>query len=255
MASTQLSALGDPTRRSIFESLVRGPASVGSLAARLPVSRPAVSQHLKVLSDAGLVHSTAVGTRRVYSLRREGLDVLGSWLDQMWDAALDSFERAAIEEHAMTGTQGRALAPVVKTRTVPLPVDRAFALFTEGMHTWWPLETHSIAANDAGDAGGVTLRFEGRVGGRLVEVGADGSECAWADVMAWQPPHRIVLSWHPNRDPEAATVLEVRFTAHPDGTQVHLEHRGWEELGERAAPTRDNYDTGWDMVLARFTAI
>lgn len=251
MASSQLSALADPTRRSVFESLVREPSTVGSLAARLPVSRPAVSQHLKVLSDAGLVGSTTVGTRRVYSIRREGLDVLGSWLEEMWDAALDSFERAAIEEHRMT-TRNRVLAPVVKTRTVPLPVDRAFTLFTEGIQSWWPLATHSIAAGEGGDTEAVTLRFEGRVGGRVVEVGADGRECAWADVMAWQPPDRLVLSWHPNRDPEAATVLEVRFTPHPQGTEVHLEHRGWEELGESGPSVRERYDTGWDIVLAGF---
>lgn len=251
MASSQLSALADPTRRSIFERVVREPSTVGSLAARLPVSRPAVSQHLRVLSDAGLVGSTTVGTRRVYSIRREGLDALGSWLEQLWDAALDSFERAAIEEHRMT-TRNRVLAPVVKTRTVPLPVDRAFALFTEGMQTWWPLETHSIAADEGGDASRVALRFEGGVGGRVVEVGADGSECAWADVMAWQPPHRLVLSWHPNRNPQAATVLEVRFTPHPEGTEVVLEHRAWEELGERGPSAREGYDAGWEVVLARF---
>jgi DNA-binding transcriptional ArsR family regulator/uncharacterized protein YndB with AHSA1/START domain len=255
MASSQLSALADPTRRSIFENLVREPSSVGSLAARLPVSRPAVSQHLKVLSDAGLVSSTTVGTRRVYSIRREGLDELGSWLEEIWGAALDSYERAAIEEHRMTTTQSRVMEPVVKTKTVPLPAERAFALFTEGLQTWWPLDTHSIAADEDGNVEGVTLRFEGWVGGRVVEIAADGSECAWADVMAWQPPHRVVLSWHPNRHPQAATVLEVKFTPHPDGTEVHLEHRGWEELGERAAAAREGYDSGWDMVLGRFEVL
>jgi DNA-binding transcriptional ArsR family regulator/uncharacterized protein YndB with AHSA1/START domain len=252
MASSQLSALADPTRRSIFETLVRAPSSVGSLAARLPVSRPAVSQHLKVLSEAGLVTSTTVGTRRVYSIRHQGLHELGSWLEEIWDAALDSFERAAKEEHRMTTTQHRVIPPVVKTRTLPLSVERAFALFTEGMETWWPLGSHSITADEGGDVVGVTLRFEGKVGGRVVEVAADGTECAWADVMAWQPPHRLVLSWHPNREPKAATVLEVRFTPHPEGSEIHLEHRGWEELGERGSSVREGYDSGWDVVLGRF---
>jgi hypothetical protein len=144
--------------------------------------------------------------------------------------------------------------PVVKTRTVPLSVDRSFTLFTEGMSSWWPMETHSIAADEDGTTG-ATVRFEGRVGGRVVEVGADGSECSWADVMAWQPPERFVLSWHPNRDPKAATVLEVRFTEHPDGTEVSLEHRGWEEFGDEGETIRDGYDQGWEMVLDRFVSV
>lgn len=255
MASTQLSALADPTRRSIVERLAREPSSVGALAKGLPVSRPAVSQHLKVLNEAGLVSSTTVGTRRVYSIRHEGLDAVGSWLEWIWDAALDNFEQAAIEEHRMKTTENPAIAAVVKRRTVPLTVERAFALFTEGMETWWPLATHSIAADEGGAAEGVTLRFEGRVGGRVVEVAADGTECAWADVMAWQPPNRFVLSWHPNREPVAATVLEVRFTTHPEGTEVRIEHRGWEELGERGPVAREGYNAGWDMVLDRFVTV
>jgi DNA-binding transcriptional ArsR family regulator len=90
-----LSALGDPTRRSIFEHLAERPRAVGELARELPVSRPAVSQHLKVLKDAGLVVDTAVGTRRVYRVDPDGVDELRAYLDGFWNRALRAFKDAA----------------------------------------------------------------------------------------------------------------------------------------------------------------
>ncbi len=90
-----LTALADPTRREVFEGLRKGPHSVGELAARLPVSRPAVSQHLKVLKEAGLVTDRAEGTRRVYQIDPNGLGPLRQWLDQFWDDALKAFAAAA----------------------------------------------------------------------------------------------------------------------------------------------------------------
>jgi DNA-binding transcriptional ArsR family regulator len=90
-----LGLLGDPTRRAIFELLARRPHSVGELAGQLPVSRPAVSQHLRVLKDGGLVVSRAEGTRRVYQLNPEGLSAVRAYLDRVWDEALRSFHKAA----------------------------------------------------------------------------------------------------------------------------------------------------------------
>jgi len=84
-------ALADPTRRSVFERLIDGALPVGRIAKGLPVSRPAVSQHLKVLKEAGLVTDRAEGTRRVYSIDPEGLGVLRRYLDQFWDRALEAF--------------------------------------------------------------------------------------------------------------------------------------------------------------------
>jgi DNA-binding transcriptional ArsR family regulator len=94
-----LSALGDPTRRAIFETLADGPLAVGRLAAELPVSRPAVSQHLKVLKDAGLVRDAAVGTRRLYSVDPAGVDGLRSYFDRFWNEALAAFKQAAERDH------------------------------------------------------------------------------------------------------------------------------------------------------------
>ena len=88
-------ALADPSRRRVFERLRAGPLSVGALAEHMPVSRPAVSQHLKVLKEAGLVTDQAEGTRRVYSIDPQGLAALRSWLDQFWDDALDAFRAEA----------------------------------------------------------------------------------------------------------------------------------------------------------------
>jgi len=88
-----LTALADPTRRSVFERLRSGPASVGDLAAELPVSRPAVSQHLKALKIAGLVSDKPDGARRVYYIDPDGLGELRRWLDRFWDDALEAFKK------------------------------------------------------------------------------------------------------------------------------------------------------------------
>src|SRR5580700_5315425 len=88
-----LTALADPTRRSVFETLRQGPRPVGAIAAGLPVSRPAVSQHLKTLKEAGLVRDRADGTRRVYYIDPDGLGPLRRWLDEFWTEALDAFKR------------------------------------------------------------------------------------------------------------------------------------------------------------------
>ncbi len=100
-----LGALGDPTRRAIFECLARRPMAVGQLSAELPVTRPAVSQHLKVLKQAGLVTDQADGTRRIYRINPVGMRAIHHYLDQMWNQALAGFQLAAeqiaqIEQHA-----------------------------------------------------------------------------------------------------------------------------------------------------------
>ena len=90
-----LGLLGDPSRRAIFELLARGPCSVQELADALPISRPAVSQHLKVLHDGGLVVRHAEGTRRIYRLNPEGVTALRAWLDGVWGDALTGFQKVA----------------------------------------------------------------------------------------------------------------------------------------------------------------
>ena len=98
-----LAVLADPTRRKVFERLRAGPRPVNALAAGLPVSRPAVSQHLKVLKDAGLVEERSEGVRRIYSVRREGLVELRDWLDSFWGDALEAFKAEAERSHKERG--------------------------------------------------------------------------------------------------------------------------------------------------------
>jgi DNA-binding transcriptional ArsR family regulator len=90
-----LAALADPTRRRVFERLKSGPKAVGAIARGMPVSRPAVSQHLKVLKEAGLVADRPEGTRRVYYIDPQGLGALRTWLNQFWDQALAAFQAEA----------------------------------------------------------------------------------------------------------------------------------------------------------------
>ena len=90
-----MNALGDPTRRTIFEWLAQRPMAVGELAGELPVSRPAVSQHLRVLKDAGLVRERPEGTRRVYRIDPEGVGAVRAYFDRFWDQALADFKAEA----------------------------------------------------------------------------------------------------------------------------------------------------------------
>jgi DNA-binding transcriptional ArsR family regulator len=93
-----MDALGDPTRRAIFERLAAGPRPVGELARELPVSRPAVSQHLRVLKEAGLVVDRRDGNRRLYQLDPAGVGALRAYLDRFWNQALAAFKEAAEKE-------------------------------------------------------------------------------------------------------------------------------------------------------------
>lgn len=105
-----ISALGDPTRRKIFEQLKDGPRAVGEIAGELPVSRPAVSQHLSVLKGAGLVIDRKEGTRRLYAVDLNGLTALRAYLDGFWDGALNAFKQeaeAAAERKRGRGATGR----------------------------------------------------------------------------------------------------------------------------------------------------
>src|SRR3954447_5711195 len=97
--SDGFTALADPTRRAIFERLAEQPSAVGELASELPVSRPAVSQHLKVLKDAGLVVDHPDGTRRIYQLDPDGVDALRAYLDTFWNHALTAFKRAVEQDN------------------------------------------------------------------------------------------------------------------------------------------------------------
>ena len=120
-ASVAFAALADPTRREIFERLAHAPSAVGELARELPVSRPAVSQHLRVLKDAGLVIHETRGTRNVYEIDPKGLGELRAWLDQFWAEALEAF-KAEVEKPDPTAP---ATTPEISERDAKLGTSRS----------------------------------------------------------------------------------------------------------------------------------
>ena len=151
--------------------------------------------------------------------------------------------------------EAATLAPIRRTITVTCGVERAFRVFTEEIAGWWPLETHSVTASRGAARPAASVVVEGRVGGRVYEVMANGDQARWAEVMAWDPPRRLVLAWMPNPDRSGPTEVEVLFEEVEDGrTRVELEHRGWERLGSEGGEVREGYavDSGWTSVLARF---
>ena len=141
------------------------------------------------------------------------------------------------------------IEPIRRSVTVAADPDRTFRTFTREIGSWWPTETHSMAA-DRDDASTVTsLTFEEREGGRVVEIDDRGNEGTWATILTWDPPHRVVLAWKPNTRDEPPTEVEITFTAVEAGTRVDLEHRGWERLGDRAPQARQSYTSGWATLL------
>lgn len=136
-----------------------------------------------------------------------------------------------------------------KSAVVAATPEKAFEVFTDGIATWWPLDTHSVGAMDKGGATPETVVFETGPGGRVYERSSSGEESHWANVAAWEPPHRFVLEWKVNPDAIAATEVEVRFTPEGDGTRVDLEHRGFEALGKDAEDSHAGYAGGWAKVF------
>jgi uncharacterized protein YndB with AHSA1/START domain len=139
------------------------------------------------------------------------------------------------------------IAPVRKTLTVNCSPERAFQVFAGEVASWWPTKTHSIHQDNVRD-----VVLEPREGGEMYEIAEDGKREHWASVTAWEPPKRLVLAWKVNPQTEGPTEIEVTFTPDGDGTRVDLEHRNWEQSGAGAAQMRDNYESGWDIVLAPF---
>ena len=135
---------------------------------------------------------------------------------------------------------------VRKSITVDCAVEEAFRIFTADALSWWPVESHSIHQD-------VTeIVFEPHVGGEVYEVAESGERGHWATVLEWDPPSRLVLAWNILRREDDATELEIRFLPESGATRVELEHRGWERIAEAAAEKRENYDTGWEVVLGTY---
>jgi uncharacterized protein YndB with AHSA1/START domain len=154
-----------------------------------------------------------------------------------------------VSEHA-------TIAPVRRAVTVAAPPERAFEVFTAGFASWWP-PSHSLV-----DGGYESAHIEPREGGRWYERSRTGVECEWGRVLAYEPPHRILLSWEldgefaVDPDPSRATEVEVRFTPEGDGTRVELEHRGFERRADGATIADEVAgDGGWSGLLERYAEV
>jgi uncharacterized protein YndB with AHSA1/START domain len=150
----------------------------------------------------------------------------------------------------MTDTPAaKAVAPVVKSLVVGLPVEAAFRLFTVDANRWWPLATHSVFGEAAAEC-----HLQGWLDGRFYEVHRDGAQQAeWGRVLAWEPPRRLLFSFYPGHEPDPAQQVEVVFEPEADGTRVTLTHRGWERLGGQQAMLHARYDEGWAFLLNQYS--
>jgi uncharacterized protein YndB with AHSA1/START domain len=146
-------------------------------------------------------------------------------------------------------------APVTASIVVDTPLERAFTVFTDDIGSWWAPDHHILDGDLA------EMIFEPRVGGHVYDRAVDGSECRWARVLAYEPPHRVVLSWDITlqwkleTDPSKTSEVEVRFIAEgPRRTRVELEHRGIERHGEGWEQMRDAVASpgGWPSGLRRY---
>jgi uncharacterized protein YndB with AHSA1/START domain len=136
------------------------------------------------------------------------------------------------------------LPPVLRALHLTVPPSRAFELFTDSIGSWWPLPSHGLFGSAAADVG-----FED---GRLVERSVDGRTAVWGEVLAWQPPDRLLISWHPGGTADAAGEVEVVFgPVDGGGTRIELRHSGWQAFGERAEAVRRSYAgrQAWGGVL------
>jgi uncharacterized protein YndB with AHSA1/START domain len=148
-------------------------------------------------------------------------------------------------------------ASVIKSVVVDAPVEHVFTVFTQDMASWWPPEHHILQAELA------EMVFEPHVGGNVYDRGVDGSECRWARVLAYEPPHRVVFTWDINlqwqleTDLERTSEVEVRFVPEtPTRTRVELEHRLLDRHGDGWQAMRDAVGSpdGWNRGLTAFAA-
>ena len=241
------SALGDRTRRAIFERLVDRPCAVGELADGLPVSRPAVSQHLKVLKDAGLVVDHAVGNRRIYRVNPDGLGRAARRPRPVLDQRAGRLQGGRRTTRTRRSHEHTSSSDVVRHADRRRRADRAGVL---GLHraTWAASSRPSTTCSASRSPKPCSSRGSG---GRVYDRGVDGSECRWARVLAYEPPDRVVISWDISpqwqieTDLEKTSEVEVRFIAEtPERTRVELEHRNLDRHGDGWEAVRDGVDGG-----------
>ena len=139
------------------------------------------------------------------------------------------------------------LPPVERSVTVSWDQETAFRRFTSDFASWWPRRTHSIGGTRV-----ARIVFETQVGGRIFEEHIDGRRFQWGRIVEWEPPRRVLFTFHPSCDASEAQDVEVRFVPDGSGTRLELVASNWENLGKRAKRARSAYDMGWGYVVNVF---
>jgi uncharacterized protein YndB with AHSA1/START domain len=180
-------------------------------------------------------------------------------LSQRRDAAKDILgNQPAARRQVGAHVENAHVGPIRQTVTVRSDPERAFDLFTNQMGTWWPVGSYSRAVSEFKheDVKVAQLVFQARMGGSILERLTDGRILPWAEVIAWQPPNRVLLSWRPYSRPEPPTEVEVTFAAREGGTLVELEHRGWQRLSEEFREgLYEIYARGWFTTIRCFAVV
>ncbi|HEX4897294.1 MAG TPA: SRPBCC family protein [Candidatus Limnocylindrales bacterium] len=139
------------------------------------------------------------------------------------------------------------IEPIHLVVELDCPAEHAFEVWTARIGTWWPLD-HTATGQP-----GLAVILEGRPGGRIFERTPAGAEHDWDEVLAWEPPARLVYSWHLRRDRADATEVEIRFVPlERSRTRVEIEHRAWERLGAEGESWRDRNRGGWSTLLPHY---
>ncbi len=223
-------ALGDSNRRQILRLLSDGDKPVQEIADAMSISRPAVSRHLRLLKDAGMVAEQAQGTRRIYHLQEQGMEAVQAYLEGVWGEAAARFRLLGENTDERSGSMSE---PLKLSFDVACSPEHAFRVWTSSIGTWWPSD-HTVSGQ-----AGLEIVLQGGVGGRIYERTAEGVENDWGKVTIWEPPTRLAYEWHLRQDRADATEVEIRFRAQgASATRVEIEHRGWERLGRSGGERR-----------------
>jgi DNA-binding transcriptional ArsR family regulator/uncharacterized protein YndB with AHSA1/START domain len=258
-------ALAAPRRRQILRLVAQEELAAGEIASAFDVTRTAVSQHLSVLRSADLLTERREGARRLYRANPDRIAALRTALDELWASSLDlgrrlvEADRDARGGDLVSGAEAlpdnvRPLRPPIRQSTlVRSDAAHTFAVFTGRLAEWWPLVPFSLGGERVRE---VTL--EPRVGGRVYETWDDGTTCDGGEILQWQPPSGLTMTWNATGTP---TCVELRFRASGSRlTEVQLEHRGWDALTERelgedcALPggyLGGSFAQGWTTILGR----
>ena len=141
--------------------------------------------------------------------------------------------------------------PLIKTIEVPCGQPEAFRIFVNEMGSWWPLHKRSMSLKAVGKPA-QSLRVDPRIGGKIVEIGPDGTEYHWGTIKALHPYDSVAMDFHMGMPPERASLVEVTFAAVTEGrTRVTLTQSNWEGFGDMAEMLLGGYRSGWDIIFAQ----